>query len=530
MIATTNGAGNENNPEDNPDVHTSVLQPMSSKDIFEQLSESFCKLFESNFREDIDPLRDEAANIGRVASLGIEDTSDVEDIVRQIDGEDNFDATVWDEFDLDDDEESRQYDFNAEDIGLFITRNEYQLTTEQAWLGCVLHHEQMHKIQDKLMTGRNYEMAIESMGAIDRLTAENMKADFPCMFENVNLKSFTQRPSLINYKLAREEMSTQQLAMTGAAAAGGVFLIYKLLSWGSNVLSNNPAATNSIRKNMKDVVSRGERIKQDSRNVQDILKEIENGDKKLSGLMREQNGQEIIRNLGSADLQKVLDVKWSAGKEFQPLCNGFLRNFIKDESGTDSARFGGALESLAEDLKKAIEYVMQYVETAANKGEGDAIDYEKIANDLDARMTFVNDFINKNGIDVPSDITNSERVRALSNWFTDNLAPSEDWKPDQSPSADMVAGFGTGAFEVFDTSFTNNMTKSKESLKQILAHNKANRKEQDNKNQSFKVVSDAYVVLNSLLRAIVMFRNWLGNMTTKQSTFMGNLLTLFNPA
>lgn len=480
----------------------------------------------TDMRSKIDPLYKQAENLGEAAtkaSLGLESLTEME---KEINKENE--AVLEEELaELEElDNESRHMDFTPEEVGLFTTDQTYALTREQAWLGIELHNDEYQKLS--VLATESFEQArsLLEYGLIDQSTAMKIKDRIPNALNEFTESQFTKRRSKVNYNLACEDVNNQQAIVGGIAALGGLLLLYKVLSWSSNILSNNPTAVNSIRKNVAEAVTRSNRLKEDSRNIEELLNALNNNEERLLGVIKEENGQQIIDSIkGDKNaLHAIVDAKWSKGKEFRNLCNGFLKIFI-DDNGSKSTEFGKELESLAKDMVGGAESILSLATVIANKGEGESVNNANLVTEVNSKIDFINRFANRMNIDIDiTDASNVDKVKIVTEWFNKNLLVIDDWYPTHAPSIDMLVGFGTEAFEEFNVGFAKNIDKGRDTIRKIISDEKANNKDKDNKNQSFKIVSDAYLALTGLLRAIIKFRNWIGQILVKENSLFGRLL------
>lgn len=480
-------------------------------------------------RDKIDPVSSQASNIipaVDAAALGLEN---FDTINAKIENEDNEDIDEMDERELDFlDQSTRNLPFTPSEVGLFTTDQTYSLSKEEAWNGIEYHNELYKHLSTLATEAHEQVLALEQAGVIDKDTVVKIKERIPNALVDYNPGQFTKRASTLNYKLAVEDVSNQQAIIGGIATIGGLFLIYKALSLSSNILSNNPAAANSIRKNVNEAITRSNRLREDSRNVDELLAALDGKEERLLNVVKEANGQQIISALkGNKDgLQAVVDAKWSKGKEFHGLCNGFMQQFIKDDLH-EAEMFGKSLTKLATDMTTASEKLLNTIAVLADKDEGQAVNFENVETEINNTMSFIDEFMTRNKIDLnTAEADNIDKLKITADWFNRNLTVIEDWYPDHSPNMEIFQAVGNDAFEVFNQGYAKNVDNGRSELKKILANEEANRKDKDNKNQTFKVASQAYLALTALLKAFVKLRNWIGMVIVKQNSFLGSLLNL----
>lgn len=481
-------------------------------------------------RDKIDPVSSQAQNIipaVSAAALGLENCSDVGEMIDAVDNENEDDDIDEEELDFLD-QSTRNLPFTPSDVGLFTTDKTYSLSKEQAWLG-VLNHESIYNRLSTLAT-EAYEqvVSLKEAGVIDSNTVGRIKDTIPNALSGFNTNQFTKKASKLNYSLAVEDINNQQALIGGVAALGGLFLIYKALSVSSNILSNNPAAANSIRKNVNEAMTRSTRLREDTRNVDELLSALGDNEERLLKVVKEANGQQIISSLkGSKDgLQAIVDAKWSKGNEFHNFCNGFMQMVVKDDLH-EAEMFGRSLTKLTTDMTTASDKLLNTISVLVSKDEGQAVNFEEVSREVNNNLAFIDEFMSRNKIEITTnEADNVDKVKITAEWFERNLTTIDDWYPEHAPNMEIFQAIGTEAFEAFNQGYAKNIDAGREELKKILSNEDANKKDKDNKNQTFKIATQAYLALTALLKAVVKLRNWIGLVIVKQNGFLANLLSL----
>lgn len=229
--------------EPTPDVKDAVVEDSANhNEVYQEWLNKAADICGQGMKGDIDPTRKQAANLPVVndtlaSQLGLENISEMQAV---IDEEDEAELNRMDE-------ESRGYEFTAEDVGICQSNGSYAVNPalEAMWNNienCKFNVERIDMRNDE---AQDLIMGLESAQVIDADVANKLRERIPGSLDKVNMRMFTKLPSSIGYKMAHEGSLAGKIVLGGLVIAGSVYLIYKILSW---TIEGIKAITKLIRR------------------------------------------------------------------------------------------------------------------------------------------------------------------------------------------------------------------------------------------------------------------------------------------
>lgn len=484
---------------DNPsiDVSDAVVNDSKAHDeMYEEWTNKAADMCGQEMRGDIDPVKKQAENLGPVADnlasqLGLENLAEVNAL---IDDQEEAELNRMDE-------ESRQYDFTAEDVGICQSEGKYSPALEAMWTNIENCKLNIERLEVKEEEANEIIMALESSKSIDYDTAVKLKERIPGSLDNVNLKMFTRLPSSVGYKLAHEGSLAGKIIIGGLILAGSIYLIYKILTWTIDGIK-------AIAKIIKRMRERRKNFKRTHEKVGDETFNPENVDlEKMAKALFDNPTAEVKAKMKAAGLQPTTlrDVKWASTKDFQFLVTPLLRAFIDDIDGSKVLIFNEILEQLTEKVHEAIGFTSELLH-GINSLSGEDLNAQVIANHLQDQLSFVNGYITDLGVPITfSNNSNIERMKAVYEWMDERNKPLYDFTLHKAPTVKLVSAFGGIRFDILDDAFAAKIAEIRETLdpkakKTIIA---SDTPEQANvRKEIIKDITVTFMVLSNMIRSI----------------------------
>jgi hypothetical protein len=515
-VVQQNTAATQNAPT--PDVSANVVednkvQAEDYKEWLEQASE-ICGI---EMKGDIDPTHKQAENIVPAADnlasqLGLEDISGIQ---ADIDDED---AAELDKMD----EESRQYAFTAEDVGLCNSEGSYSPALEGAWNNVLLFSENVerlgvhHKEVDEAILG------LESAGVIDYETAVKLRDRIPGSMDKVNVKMFTKLPSSVGYKMAREGSLAGKVLIGTLIIAGSIFLIYKILTW---TIDGIKAIIKIIKRNRER--RRNYRKTYDKTSGETFDAEAVDIDKMAKALYTDPTS-EVKAKMKAAGRQptQLRDIKWCDTKDFANLITPVLQMHIDDIDGSKVRIFNDRLERLVTQVHESVVFTNEIL-NGVNEIPGEELNALIINQGLNEQLKFANEFINEFNIRITfSNNSNIERLKAVYEWLDERIKPIFGITLSKAPPMEMVYQLTDVHFADLNDEFAARIASIRETLN---PKGKGTTVVSDTAEQSevrkeiIKDITVTFMALSNVIRSIYHYTLYLESLIGAEDAFINKV-------
>lgn len=520
MITEASLSGTNNSAiveEPTPDVADAVVEDSAKHD--DQYAEWLSKASEicgQEMRGDIDPVHKQAENIAPVndlaTQLGLENLTEIQSV---IDEEEEAELNRMDE-------ESREYDFTAEDVGICQSSGGYSPALEMMWNNienCKLNIERLELCNED---ANEMIMALESATVIDQETAIKLRDRIPGSMDNVNIKMFTRLPSSVGYKLAHEGSLAGKIIIGGLIIAGSIYLIYKILSWTIDGIKAIIRLIKRIRDKRNNSKKTHEKMGNETFDPETVDLE------KMAKALFDDPTVEVKAKMKAAGLQplNLREVKWCGTKDFNSLITPLLHSFIDDIDGSKVRIFNEILEQLVEHTHEGVQFTADLLNGIAAI-PGEELNANVIANCLQEQLSFVNQYITDLNIPITfSNKSNIERMKAIYEWMDQRNKPMFDCTLNKAPSMKLISALGGIRFSVLDDEFAGQIASIRETLdpkakKTIVA---ADTPDQANvRKEIIKDITMTFMVLSNMIRSIYHHTVYVEALITAEDKFLTQL-------
>lgn len=504
------------------DVSDAIVEDNVAKaDDYKQWMEDAAAICGHEMKGTIDPVHKQAENIGPAADslasqLGLEDLSEVNRLIDEVDSEDE--EAEFNRMD----EESRQYDFTAEDIGICPTNGSFSPALEQMWNNVHAFKTNVERLD---LHGREAEeliLSIEQAGVIDYNTAVKLRDRVPGSLDNVNIKMFTKLPSTVGFKLAREGSIAGKIVLGGLILAGSIYLIYKILSWTIEGIKTIMKLIRIIRERQKNFKRTREKVGNETFDPETV-----NLDKMAKDLFQEPT-QEVIDKMKATGRQplQLRDIKWLNTNDHNYLITDHLLKFLDSTTTNGLMMFNAELRWLSEDVKSAIGFVHEILE-GVNGLPGDELHAETMAEILDSRLGFIDKYVDK--FNVPITFSSKGKldiVNAVSEWLENRVKPKTDFKMITTPPFNLIDAIADVNFPEMNDEFAAEIATIRETLnvkakKTVIA---ADTPEQaDVRKIIIRDITLTFMALSNVVRSIYYFTVYVESLVAAEDKFVNKI-------
>lgn len=504
------------------DVSSAVVSDNVAKaEDYKEWLEDAAEICGQTMKGDIDPVRKQAENLAPVADslasqLGLENISGVSDLIDRVDEEDEeAEFTRMDE-------ESRQFDFTAEDIGICPTNGSFSPALENAWINIERCKFNVERLEIHKKDAEDLILSIEQAGVIDYTTAIKLRDRVPGSMDKVNIKMFTKIPSTVGLKLAQEGSLAGKIILGGLILAGSIFLIYKILSWtieGIKTIMRLIKIINERQKNWKRI--------RDKVGKETFDPETINLEKMAKDLFQDPT-QGVIDKMKATGRQplQLRDIKWLDTKDFNHLITPHLVKYLDTTTNSGLMLFNTNLRWLSEDVKSAIGYVHEILD-GVNLLPGDELHAETMAECLDSRLAFIDQYIDKFSIPIAfSSPGKIDRVNALAEWLEEQIKPLTDYKLLSTPSFQLVDALAAIDFPEMNDEFANEITAIRDTLNVkakktvIEADTPA---QADVRKEIIRDITLSFMALSNVVRSIYHFTVYVESLVAAEDKFINKI-------
>ena len=391
---------------------------------------------------DIDPVSKQAENLVPVANsleaqLGLEDLSGAAALIAQ-EEEEELNRL---------DEESRQYNFTAEDLGICPTEGSYSPATEAAIANLENVRFNYDRINQRYEDGRELLLSVEAAGVIDRDTAEKIKERIPGALANVNMKMFTKTPSTVGMNLAREMLMSG--AFIGAAVLTYVatyYVAFKLAGWLGSLIGEGVMALYRAYKRLTNFRSVAKRVNKETFDPDGVDTE-----KMVKALFKKPTPalERAMIECGRQPLT-LRDIKWSKSGDNAALITPFLKEMIKDTSGASIILHN---RQLTEMVDKAIDAGNEIYELLADLSfvKGKKLSKEATAMEVRKHMVFLEATAKSLKVNVKYTGDDLKVVEAIKEHLSGILTPTGEANLPVAPSIEFISILGETEFDKLDS-------------------------------------------------------------------------------
>lgn len=488
-----------------------------SADKYQGWLDDAAKVCGSEMKGDIDPVRKQAENLAPVADdlasqLGLEDVSGVAAMVAE---EEEAELNKMDE-------DSRQFDFTAEDVGICPTEGSYSPALEAHWSNIerCLHNVERLRMHDQ--DAQDLILSIESAGVIDQDTAMKLRDRLPGSLDNVNVKMFTKLPSTVGYNLAREGSLTAKIIIGGLIILGSIFLIYKILTWtidGIKIIAKIVKRIRERRQNLNRTVTRvgNETFDPETMDVEKTAKALFNDPT-----------VEVKAKLKSAGRQplELRNIKWTCTQDFAHLVTPLLIRHLDDIDGFEIGKVNSHMEQLVEDVHGAIngtQAIMDEVIASPGANLNDVTTAQRL-NDL---VNFASKYVQEFNIPPAfANTSNVERLRGVYEWLDDSIKPALPTTLRSAPTNKFINSLGDVHFDLLNEEFATQITTIRETLN---PKGKDIKVEEDTLEQAelrkeiIKDISVTFIALSNMIRSIYHYTLYIENVIIAEDQFINKV-------
>lgn len=404
---------------------------------------------------DIDPVHKQAENLipltdDLAAQLGLENLDEMNAL---IDAEEEAELEKMDE-------ESRQYDFTAEDVGVCTSSGGYNPALEAMWNNIESCKYNVERLELAHEDASEMILALESARCIDLDTALKLKDRIPGSMDKVNVKMFTKLPSRVGYQLAREGSLSGKIIIGGLIIAGSIYLIYKILSWTIDGVKATAKLVKRIRDRRNNLNKTHDKVGAETFDPEAVDLE------KMTKVLFDDPTVGVKAKMQAAGLQPLAlrEVKWCSTKDFNPLITPLLHSFIDDVDGSKVRVFNEILEQLVEDTHESMGYTGDLL-NGILEVSGEDLNANFIATALNDQLAFVNEYIRDLNIPVTfSNKSNIERMKAIYEWMDERNKPLFDCNLHKAPSIKTIDALGGIRFSLMNDEFASQISAIRETL------------------------------------------------------------------
>ncbi len=500
------------------DVSEAVVpeNAIKSDDYKEWLDEA-ANICGQEMKGDIDPVSKQAVNLGPVADnlagqLGLEDMSHAEALIS---AEEEAELNKMDE-------ESRQFNFTAEDVGVCTSTDSYTPALENAWFNIETFKTNVERLDLHGKEADELIMAIESAGTIDYDTALKLKERIPGSLDNVNIKMFTKLPSRVGYQMAREGSLAGKVIIGGLIIAGSIYLIYKILTWTIDGIKVTAKIIKRIRERRSNYKRTHDKVGDETFNPEDI-----DLDKMAKALFDEPTVEvkAKMKAVGKQPLE-LRNIKWTATKDFSKLITPLMVRHLDDIDGSRIERMNLLLEGLVDKVQESVEFTKAIMDGII-ASPGNELNAAIIAEGLNRELAYVNEFIEDLKVPITfSNNSNIERLKAIYEWLDDSIKPDVGVALHNAPSVKFVSALGDIRFKALNDEFAEQITTIRETLnpkgkKTIVA---ADTLEQaDTRKEIIKDITVTFMALSNMIRSIYHYTLYIESIIVAEDQFINQV-------
>lgn len=504
--------------EKTEDAADAVTEESSAGD--EQYSEWLDKaaaICGDGLKGDIDPVAKQAENIAPVANdlasqLGLEDISGAAALVAE---EEEAELNKMDE-------DSRQYDFTADDVGLCSSEGSFSPALESAWVNVENCFYNVQRLTEHDKDADDLIMAIEQAGTMDMATANKIKERLPGSLDDVNIKMFTKLPSKVGYKLAHEGSLIGKILIGGLIIAGSIYLIYKILTWtieGIKLIAKIIKRIRERRANCNRTLTRvgNETFDPETMDIDKMAKALFNDPT-----------VEVKAKMKSAGRQplELRNIKWTATKDFAHLVTPLLVKHLDDIDGSRISDMNNILEGVVVDVHNSIGVTHKLMnEIIDTPGEG--LNPTLTAELLNNQLGFANKVIEE--LKIPINFSNSsnvERLKAVYDWLDDSIKPSLPTELRNAPPNKFISALGDIHFDLLDDEFASQITTIRETLnpKAKKTVTEVDTIEQaDMRKEIIKDITVTFMALSNMIRSIYHYTLYIESVIIAEDQFINKV-------
>lgn len=473
---------------------------------------------------DIDPVQKQAENIAPMADslasqLGLENIDEVSSL---IDEEDDIQLNKIDE-------ESRQYNFTAEDVGLCNSESSFSPALENAWLNVERFKDNVERLDLHDQEAGEIILGLENAGVIDFDTASKLKQRIPGALDNVNIKMFTRLPSRVGYNAAREGSLAGKVIIGGLIIAGSIYLIYKILSWTIDGIKAIAKIIKRMRDRRKNYKRTYEKVSDEIFNAEDIDLE------KMAKALFNDPTSEVKAKMKATGRQptELREIKWRDTKDFANLITPLIQTHVDDIDGTNVKIFNERLEVLVEKVHESIGFAHEILESI-NAAPGHELNSSIINQALNEELVFANEFINELGIQISfTNPSNAERLKAVYEWLDERIKPMFGFKLNKAPSVKMISALADVRFNILNDEFANQITVIRETLnpkaKKTVVEADTPEEAQVRK-EIIKDITVTFMTLSNVIRAIYHYTLYIESVIIAEDQFINKVKKFTVPA
>lgn len=479
----------------------------------------------SPMKGDIDPVHKQSENIAPLADaelanqLGLEDLTEINSLIGE---EDEAELNKLDE-------ESRQYDFTAEDVGICNSSGSYSPALEKAWVNLERFKDNVERLCVHDQEAEEIILGLESAGVIDYDTANKIKERIPGSLDKVNIKMFTKLPSKIGFKVAHEGTVAGKIIIGGLIIAGSIYLIYKILSWTIDGIKAISKIIKRMRERRRNYKRTYEKVAEETFNPEDIDLE-----KMAKALFNEPTtGVKAKMKATGRQPAELREIKWSDTKDFANLITPIIQRHLDDIDGTNIGLFNERLENLVEKVHESVIFAHEILE-GINATSGSDLNASIINQALNDQLVFANEFINEVGITITfSNKSNVERLKAVYEWLDEGIKPIFGYTLNKAPSVKMISSMGDVHFNLLDDKFADQISIIRETLnpkgKKTIVESDTLDQAQVRK-EIIKDITVTFMALSNVIRAIYHYTLYVESVIIAEDQFINKVKKFTTPA
>lgn len=508
------------------DVADAVVPDNTVKaDDYKEWTEKAADICGFPMKGDIDPVRKQSENLAPVADaelasqLGLEDLSEVNSIISEED-EDELNKL---------DEESRQFDFTAEDVGICNSAGSYSPALENAWINLERFKDNVDRLCIHDKEADEIILGLEEAGVIDYDYATKIKERIPGSLDKVNIKMFTKLPSSVGFKVAHEGTVAGKIIIGGLIIAGSIYLIYKILSWTIDGIKAIAKIIKRMRDRRNNYKRTYEKVAGETFNPEDV-----DLDKMAKALFNEPTtGVKAKMKATGRQPAELREIKWTDTKDFAGLITPVIQTHLDDIDGSKINLFNERLEGLVEKVHESVIFAHEVLD-GINAAPGSDLNALVINQMLNEQLSFANEFINEAGIVITfSNKSNVERLKAVYEWLDERIKPVFGYTLNKAPSVKMISSMGDVHFSLLNDSFADQIATIRETLN---PKGKKTIVEADTPDQAqvrkeiIKDISVAFMALSNTIRAIYHYTLYVESVIIAEDQFINKVKKFTTPA
>lgn len=516
VLATQNNSATKEEPT--PDVSQAVVQDnVAQAEDYKGWLEKASEICGYEMKGDIDPVHKQAENLQPMADslaeqLGLEDLSAVDALIDDVDEEELNRM----------DEESRQYNFTAEDVGMCVSNGVFSPALEQAWTNIENCKYNVERLDLHSREAQDLILSIESAGVIDQETAMKLRDRVPGSMDNVNIRMFTKLPSTVGLKLAREGSVAGKIILGGLILAGSIYLIYKILSWtidGIKLIAKMVKVIRERRRNYKRTHEKvgGETFDPEKVNLEKMAKDL-----------FDNPSNEVLEKMKATGRQpaQLREIKWKDSGDFNKFITPVLQMHFDDSAGTKTAIFNNNLERLAEETKDAIKFTHEILD-GVNSIPGNELHAETIETVLNERLMFVEEFIREFSIPITfSAVGSIERVKAVYEWLDDRIRPLTDYRLVKAPPVSLIGALTDIHFEALTDELAAEIGVIRETLnpkakKTVVVEDTP--EQADTRKVIIRDITLTFMALSNVIRSIYHYTVYIESLIVAEDKFINKV-------